>query len=526
MSTTDRTSCRTAWTTALVAALGSFGAATQAVQAQAYDLVWSDEFSGTSLSSDWERMLGTGSQFGLVGWGNNELQYYTSRSQNIQVSDGTLKIIARRENFGGRQYTSARLRTLGTADLKYGKIEARMKLPSTKGIWPAFWMLSSSPDYGTWAASGEIDIMESVNTADRIYNNMYYGGYFPDQRDAVNSFVDGTDYSAGFHTFTLEWEPHELRYYTDGVLKHRVRNDVYFSVEAPGNPWAPFDRPFHLLLNVAVGGNFPGNPDGSSVFPQTMEVDWVRAYERVQSPFGGTAAPIPGVIEAENFDEGGGGVAYLDADWQNRGNRFRDTAVDLENASTGGFNVGYLQPEEWLEYTVDAEPGTYIALFRVASASTGGFVVLEDGNAEPGTGQIVPPVQVLNSGGWQSWVPVASDPFFVAGGEQVFRLRMPAGSGEFNIDSVEFIKSSDPCIADLTTTNSNPGDTGYGVADGSVDGADISYFVEQWLADNVGIADLTTTNTNPGDAQYGIGDGVIDGADLSFYVELWLSQCA
>ena len=133
-------------------------------------LVWSDEFDGPTVDpANWEFMIGNGAEYGIPGWGNNELQYYTSRAQNVYVSGGALHIVARRESYAGYEYTSARLRTMNRREFLYGRIEARMILPSGQGLWPALWMLPTNSPYGGWAASGEIDIMESVNIPTRVY---------------------------------------------------------------------------------------------------------------------------------------------------------------------------------------------------------------------------------------------------------------------------------------------------------------------------------------------------------------------
>ena len=221
-------------------------------------------------------MIGTGTAYGLpAGWGNNELQYYTSHPDNSYVTDGNLVIVARKNHLG-YAYTSARLRTKNKRDSLYGKMEARMKLPTTKGMWPAFWMLPTDWVYGGWAASGEIDIMESVNIATTIYGTIHYGGEWPGYVSDGGSYSDGTDFSEGFHVYTLEWEPFEMRWYVDGIL-YSTKTSWW----STGGPYpAPFDQRFHFLLNIAVGGHWPGPPDGSTVFPQQMLIDYVRVYHK------------------------------------------------------------------------------------------------------------------------------------------------------------------------------------------------------------------------------------------------------
>lgn len=243
-----------------------------------YELLFSDEFYGSRINyQNWAHQLGDGTAYGLpAGWGNSELEYYTARPENSYVSNGNLVIVARQESYQGRNYTSARLRTFAKLDLLYGKIEARIKLPSTKGIWFAFWMLPTDWEYGGWAASGEIDIIESINIADTIYGTIHYGGQWPSHDSSGGSYSDGTDFSDDFHTYAIEWEPTRIRWYIDEQL-YNTETSWWSS---GGSYPAPFDKPFHILLNVAVGGNWPDNPDGSSTFPQQMLIDYVRVYQK------------------------------------------------------------------------------------------------------------------------------------------------------------------------------------------------------------------------------------------------------
>jgi len=242
-----------------------------------WTLVWSDEFQGTELDPErWSFQVGDGCDIGLCGWGNNELQWY--REENVQVSGGVLTITARAEPAGGKAYTSARIRTLGKGDWTYGRIDVRARLPLGRGLWPAIWMLPSENRYGTWAASGEIDIVELVgHEPDRVHGTLHYGGEWPDNVYSGAPFVlpSGT-FADRFHTFTLVWEEGQMRWYVDG--EHYQTQTEWHSA---GGPYpAPFDEPFHLLLNVAVGGDWPGYPDARTVFPQSMVVDYVRVYRR------------------------------------------------------------------------------------------------------------------------------------------------------------------------------------------------------------------------------------------------------
>ncbi len=263
--------------------LGASGWAADAL-AQEWELVWSDEFDGDELDeSKWSYQYGTGASEGLTGWGNNELQYYTDREENVYVKDGKLHIVAREESYNNRSYTSGRIRTINKGDWTYGRFEIRAKLPEGQGLWPAIWMMPTESVYGGWAASGEIDIMEYLgHEPDVVHGTLHYGGGWPNNRHSGASFkLNEGKFSDDFHTFTLQWMEGEMRWYVDDVY-YQNQNSWYSN----GNPFpAPFDQDFHMILNVAVGGNWPGRPDASTVFPQEMVVDYVRVYQRA----GGTS---------------------------------------------------------------------------------------------------------------------------------------------------------------------------------------------------------------------------------------------
>ncbi|MEM1043734.1 MAG: glycoside hydrolase family 16 protein [Bacteroidota bacterium] len=269
---------------------------------EGWALVWNDEFDGTEVdTSKWEFQLGDGCNQGvgneLCGWGNNELQSYNAESAT--VADGLLTITARQDTLSGdTTYTSARLRTLGKGDWTYGRFEVKAKLPTGQGLWPAIWLLFSEPTYGGWAASGEIDIMEAVGSKPgEVFGTLHYGGSFPDNVFAGEEFqlAAGT-IADDFFVFTVEWEeavpdnpdteedefvPTTIRWYINNVLYQTQTSDDWFVAGLEEeNPAAPFDHAFHMILNVAVGGNLPGSPDATTVFPQTMQVDYVRVYER------------------------------------------------------------------------------------------------------------------------------------------------------------------------------------------------------------------------------------------------------
>jgi beta-glucanase (GH16 family) len=264
---------------------------------EALTLVWSDEFNGTKLDpAVWFFETGDGSQYGpdLIGWGNDELQWYLP--DNAELSDGKLKITARRETANGYNYTSARINTRDRFAFRYGRIEASIKLPPGQGIWPAFWLLAQDSPYGRWAASGEIDIVEAVNLdgtgGNRIYGTIHYGGEFPANLSTGARYTPSTDVTGEFNTYAVEWDATEIRWYVNDTL-YAVQNS-WSSTAAPFP--APFDQNFYIIFNVAVGGRFPGPPSGATQLPVTMEVDWVRVYSGEPDGGGGGTGIIPEAV--------------------------------------------------------------------------------------------------------------------------------------------------------------------------------------------------------------------------------------
>jgi beta-glucanase (GH16 family) len=243
-------------------------------------LVWADEFNGPDGSapgSNWAYDVGGN------GWGNRELQYYTQRSpQNAEVRDGHLFIYARSEAYTGpdrisREYTSARLHTRDRFSATYGRFEARIKIPSGKGLWPAFWLLGTNIKEVGWPTCGEIDVMENVGHEPSIIHGTLHGpGYSHESGiGGLYSLPGGRRFADDFHVFVVEWEPDAIRFYVDDSLYKTATH----SNLPPAAKWS-FDHPFFVILNVAVGGDWPGNPDASTVFPQSMQVDYVRVYQR------------------------------------------------------------------------------------------------------------------------------------------------------------------------------------------------------------------------------------------------------
>lgn len=257
---------------------GSFRAQAAPAQGQ-WKLVWSDEFNGVDGSppdlAKWD--FATGGN----GWGNKELETYTSRLENVQQRGGNLVITAIRERYTGldgmtRPYTSARLTTKGQFAQAYGRFEARMKLPLGKGIWPAFWMLGANNDEVRWPACGEIDMMENIGEPGRIYSTLHGPGYSGAKgiSEPYNLPV-GEGVNTGFHVYAVEWEPERIRFYLDDrLIVERTPKDL-----PPETKWV-YDHPFFLILNVAVGGEWPGSPDETTMFPQSMLVDYVRVYRK------------------------------------------------------------------------------------------------------------------------------------------------------------------------------------------------------------------------------------------------------
>lgn len=245
-----------------------------------WSLVWSDEFDGSNGSSPdtakWSM------ESGGNGWGNNELEYYTARTQNAQVNNGNLVITAQREDYTGpdgvsRQYTSARLKTSGKFSQKYGRFEARIKIPKGQGMWPAFWMLGDNFGTAGWPQCGEIDIMENVGSNPTTVLGTLHGPGYSGSSGLTSTYTltGQQQFSDDFHVMAVEWEANVVRFYVDGNLyKTRTPADL-----PAGATWV-FDHPFSITLNVAVGGKLPGAPDATTQFPQTMLVDYVRVFSR------------------------------------------------------------------------------------------------------------------------------------------------------------------------------------------------------------------------------------------------------
>ena len=253
--------------------------AVQAAQPTGWKLIWSDEFNGPNNAAPdptkWSFETGGG------GFGNNELETYTSHPVNARQHDGSLVITARKEDFTGadgvlRHYTSARINSKGLFSQTYGRFEARMKLPASKGIWPAFWLLGNDIDSAGWPQCGEIDIMENIGAPSTIYSTLHGPGY--SGKNAISAtypLPQNQAVDTGFHLYAVEWAPKDIEFFFDGkLIAHRTPADL-----PAGAKWV-YDHPFFIILNLAVGGNWPGSPDATAAFPQQMLVDYVRVYSR------------------------------------------------------------------------------------------------------------------------------------------------------------------------------------------------------------------------------------------------------
>ena len=244
---------------------------TTPMEYEGYRLVWHDEFDSNAVNTDfWEFEIGTGCP-DLCGWGNNELQYY--RKENATVSDGILTIEAKNQVFLDRNYTSARMKTQGRQSFKYGRVDIRAMLPRGQGIWPALWMLGESISTIGWPGCGEIDIMEMIGGSGRE-NEVHGTVHWYDGRHTYSGgsyTLDSGTFADRFHVFSIIWDDKSIRWMVDDNLFHET--DI-----TPAN-MTEFHEEFFFIFNVAVGGTWPGNPDGSTIFPQRMRVDYIRVFQ-------------------------------------------------------------------------------------------------------------------------------------------------------------------------------------------------------------------------------------------------------
>lgn len=247
------------------------------LEREGWELVWHDEFDGEVIDPEKWTM-----EIGGHGWGNNEKQFYTDRLENVRLEDGYLVLEARDEFFVRRHFTSGRIKTQDKFSFTYGRVEARMKLPYGQGIWPAFWMLGSNINQVPWPKSGEIDIMEHIGRdPTHVYGTVHGPGYSGSGGVGHYKIFPSGSLSEEFHTFAIEWEEDEIRWFVDDEQFFKLTSDL-----VPGE-WV-FDHPFFILINMAVGGYWPGEPNETTVFPQFLQVDYVRVYQR------------PGLVNPDN----------------------------------------------------------------------------------------------------------------------------------------------------------------------------------------------------------------------------------
>jgi beta-glucanase (GH16 family) len=228
-----------------------------------WSLIWSDEFSGNTLNtSNWNFDIGTGNW----GWGNNELQYYTNSNQNLFLANGLLHIMAKQQAFGTSNYTSARINSSNKFNFTYGRLEARIKLPMGQGLWPAFWLLGQNINEVSWPECGEIDVMEHVNNNDYINGTLHWNQNGHQYNGSTTSFDP-----EAFHQYMIEWDENKIQWFIDGIS--------FKTMNITSNNMSAFHQPFFVILNLAVGGLWPGSPDNTTPFPSEMLVDYVRYYQ-------------------------------------------------------------------------------------------------------------------------------------------------------------------------------------------------------------------------------------------------------
>ncbi|NME67137.1 carbohydrate-binding protein [Flammeovirga aprica] len=384
----------------------------QSVNENQPTLVWSDEFNYTGLPdpSKWGYDTGNG------GFGNNELQNYTaSRLENARVENGSLIIEARRDWHEGIEYSSARMVTRNKGDWLYGRIEVKAKLPGAgRGTWPAIWMLPTDWEYGGWPNSGEIDIMENVGyDPNVVHGTVHTEAYNHILGTQLAGKVEKSNYHSEFHIYAVNWYEDKIDFFID--------DELYFTHHKHGGSaeW-PFDKRFHLILNIAVGGNWGGAQGvDSSIWPKQMEVDYVRVYGQPATPDPETV-DLPGTIEAENYAQSSG--------------------VQTETCEEGGLNVGHIDAGDWFKYNVNVtQSGLYTVEYRVASNEADGAFNLEQdkGNTILGT------LNVPNTGGWQNWQTISHE-VTLNSGEQQLAIGVP--SGGFNMNWIRFTPKGTPPV--------------------------------------------------------------------------------
>ena len=369
---------------------------TPRTQAQTYQQVWADEFTN-GIGPSWQFETGNNN-----GWGNNEKEYY--QRANATVVNGVLQITARKENVGGFNYTSARMKTQGLKDFKYGRVEARIKLPLGQGLWPGFWMLGSNINTVNWPQCGEIDIMEHVNADNTIFGTAHWNSNGHAQYGKTTTVANPGDW----HVYRVDWTPTAITWFVDGN-----QYCVIDITNGTGNTGA-FQNPFFILLNLAVGGNLPGAGIDDSKLPATLSVDYVRVSQLTGTP---PPATFSRQLEAEAASVNNGMV--------------------VENCSEGGQDMGYIDQGDYLVWNGVNIPstGSYLIENRVASGANGGTISsdLNAGSIQLGS------TGIPATGGWQNWTTVSKTVTMNAG---TYNFGIYAQTGGYNLNWVRITKTT------------------------------------------------------------------------------------
>ncbi len=384
----------------------------------------------------WGRDIGGG------GYGNNELQSYTDGNANAFLDgEGHLIIEARKEPTKGpdgiaRDYSSARLQTKGRFEQRYGKMEARMRLPKGQGIWPAFWMLGADIDKTGWPRCGEIDVLEFIGREPKtVYATLHGPGY--SNGGEIQGKTLSNDLSEAFHNYAVEWSPERIVWTFDGKPYHKVE-----AKDVDNKEW-PFEKPQFLILNLAVGGYWPKYPDATTVFPQRLVVEHVKvwrdanlkvdedALERRHKERMAAPPKIPGVVRLADY------VGYKDSDATNEGKAYRTDGVDLGASGLGEapYSVGWTRAGEWLEYDLDVvEPGNYKVEMMVASEGAGGTIeLLADG-------AVFATVNVPDTGGWTNWKPIPAGVASLKAGRHKLRVVMKSANAGGSVGNAALLR--------------------------------------------------------------------------------------
>lgn len=408
------------------------------------NLVWSDEFDSSALDlTKWVYQTGDGCP-SLCGWGNSELEYYTNSANNIYINSGVLNMKVIKETVGSSSFTSSKIITKGLYSRTYGRFEARMRMPTGNGLWPAFWMLNTN---NNWPTTGEIDIMEYRGDQTEItQGTLHYGSASPNNQYDGDSYTNSAGLDQDFHIYAVEWTADDIKWYFDGILfKTETKNPNSLDPASNNAAVWPWTSDFYIILNMAVGGWFTGTTNAADIVltKPTFEIDYVRVYDLdnssvAQTAYNGTSYSIPGKIECENYDIKCGG-AYYDVDGINNGGKYRTDGVDIETCTDvgGGYNLGFSDVGEWMEYTVNvAQTTNYDLDLRLASGGTGtsALHVEVDGMNVSGS------VSIPNTGGWQTWKTYSVKKIALTQGKHVVRLVF--GGTNINSNFMEWQEST------------------------------------------------------------------------------------